>query len=343
MPDARFYDSLGPISLADLARRTGAAAPDAAAGSIALEQVAPVARANASSVSFLADRRYLADLRITKAAACFVTAQLAGEAPPGCVPLIVAAPQAAYVTAAMLLHRPKVFIPEGGLIHSSAELEEDVSLGAGVVIGPGARIGRGTIIGSYAVIGPGVAIGRDCAIGPHASIGFALLGDRVKVFSGARIGEAGFGVAPGPAGLIDVPQLGRAIIQDGVTIGAGSCIDRGAWDDTVVGEDSKLDNLVHIGHNTQIGRRCLFAAYTGISGSVTIGDGVAFGGRAGVADHVVIGAGASIAAAAGVMKDVPPGEVWGGSPARPLRRWMRETAWIAKMAHARPGEKGGGS
>jgi UDP-3-O-[3-hydroxymyristoyl] glucosamine N-acyltransferase len=229
------------------------------------------------------------------------------------------------------------------LVDDDAMLESAVTLGEGVVVGPGAEIGRGSVIGPYSVIGPGVTLGRNCHIGSHVSIGFAMIGDRVRILSGARIGEAGFGVAPSREGPIDIPQLGRVIIQDNVTIGAGSCVDRGAWDDTVIGEGSKLDNLVHVGHNVRLGRNCLLAAYTGISGSVIVGDNVSFGGRAGVADHVTIGDGASIAAAAGVMKNVPPGEVWGGSPARPVRRWMRETAWLARMAHTRTGQGGAGN
>jgi UDP-3-O-[3-hydroxymyristoyl] glucosamine N-acyltransferase len=136
--------------------------------------------------------------------------------------------------------------------------------------------------------------------------------------------------------MVDVPQLGRVILQDGVSVGACSCIDRGAWDDTVVGENTKIDNLVQIAHNVRIGRNCLLAAFTGISGSVVIGDGAMFGGRAGVADHLQVGAGAKIGAAAAVMRDVPAGETWAGQPARPLRNWLREIAWLGRAAGRSP-------
>jgi UDP-3-O-[3-hydroxymyristoyl] glucosamine N-acyltransferase len=123
-----------------------------------------------------------------------------------------------------------------------------------------------------------------------------------------------------------------------VTVGANSCIDRGAFGDTSVGENTKIDNLVHIAHNVSLGRNCVLAAYTGISGSTTVGDGVQFGGKAGVADHLSIGSGAGIGAAASVFKNVPAGEVWTGFPARPIKRWMRETAWLSRQA----GDKGSG-
>ncbi len=207
------------------------------------------------------------------------------------------------------------------------------------MVGAGARIGAGTSIGPNSVIGPGVAIGRNCRLGANVAISHALIGDRVQILSGAVIGEAGFGVGASKSGVIDMPQLGRAIIQDGVTVGACSCIDRGAWEDTVVGENTKIDNLVQIAHNVRLGRNCVLAAHTGISGSVTVGDGAQFGGRAGIADHLDIGAGARIAAAAGVMKDVPAGETWAGAPARQLRRFMRETAWLARKAHSRAGDE----
>ena len=190
------------------------------------------------------------------------------------------------------------------------------------------------------VIGPGVQIGRDCRIGPHASIGFALIGDRVRILAGARIGEPGFGAAWSKDGPVDIPQLGRVILQDGVTVGANTCIDRGAYADTVIGENSKIDNLVQIGHNCIIGRNALMAAHTGISGSVTVGDNVMFGGRAGVGDHITIGEGARIAAGGGVLADVPAGETWSGYPAKPIRQSLREAVWLAKQAAGKTRDKG---
>ncbi|MDQ0463027.1 UDP-3-O-[3-hydroxymyristoyl] glucosamine N-acyltransferase [Caulobacter ginsengisoli] len=339
MPDARFFESLGPVALGDLATLAGAASPPPQVADRRIERAATLAGAGPGDVAFVTNRKHLAELKASKAGACFVPADLADEVPDGCVALVTRIPQGAWSQAANTLHRPIGHAGEGPAVHPSARLEDDVVVSFGAVIGAGAEIGRGTRIGPGAVIGPGVAIGRDCVIGARAVIGFALIGDRVKIYSGAAIGEAGFGATAGPGGVIDIPQLGRVILQDGVTIGANSCVDRGAWDDTVVGENTKLDNLVHIAHNVRVGRNCVMAAYTGISGSVTIGDGVAFGGRAGVADHVTIGDGAQIAAAAGLFRDVPAGETWAGVPAQPSRDWFRELAWIRKsMKQSRKGD-----
>lgn len=340
MPDPRFYEALGPATLAELAATTGATLADPAMGARLLTGVAPLGSAKAGDLAYLGDRRYADALHSTGAGACLVRSADAERVPAGCVALVCPQPQVGYARAAARLYRPRSHLAEAPAVHPEAEIEAGVHIAQGAVVGPGARLGAGTVIGPGAVVGPGVSIGRGCRVGANAVIGFALIGDRVIVHAGTVIGEPGFGVAGDRAGAVDVPQLGRVILQDGVTIGACSCIDRGAWDDTVIGENTKIDNLVQIAHNVRIGRNCVLAAHTGISGSVTVGDGAMFGGRAGVADHIEIGAGARIGAAAAVMKSVPARQTWAGAPARPLRSWLRESAWLARAAHGRPDLKG---
>jgi len=333
MPDPRFFENLGPVTLGELAELTGAELAQPMAAGRPVRSVAILSQAGPETVTFLADRKHVEGLEALEAA-CFVQAKNADILPPGCVALVTPHPQAAYAVTAQRLHRARSLAP-GPAIAEDVELEDGVVLAPGVILGAGVRVGRGTRIGGGAVIGPGVAIGRDGLISANVSISCALIGDRVKVLAGAVIGEAGFGATASPSGLIDIPQLGRVILQDGVTIGANSTVDRGAFDDTILGENTKIDNLVQIAHNVRVGRNCVMAAHTGISGSVTIGDGCQLGGRVGIADHVTIGDGARLAAAAGVMHDIPAGETWGGFPAQPMRGWMRETAWLRKMSSRR--------
>lgn len=340
MPDPRFFLSHGPLTLGELAALTGARLVDAGSVDRRISGVAPLDQAGPDEIAFLGDRKHIASLRASRAGACFVPEAALDEVPASCIALVSGRPHGDWAKAASTLHIPIPFECGVDAIHPSARLEDGVAIAPHVTIGAEARIGRGTRIGPGAVIGPGVTIGRNCEIGANATVGFALIGDRVRLYAGARIGEAGFGATAGDGGVADVPQLGRVILQDGVTIGANSCVDRGAFDDTVVGENTKVDNQVHIAHNVRVGRNCVMAAYTGISGSVVIGDGCAFGGRAGVADHVTIGAGARIGAAAGVFRDIPAGETWGGFPAQPMKSWLRETAWLARMARRNKGDRG---
>ena len=255
--------------------------------------------------------------------------------------LCVRAPYHAFVTVARTLFadalRPSSLfeakgVAAGAYVHPTARLENGVTIDPAAVIGPRAEIGAGTVINAGAVIGPGVRIGRDCAIGPHVSIIHALIGDRVIVHPGCRIGQDGFGYVMGAKGHSKVPQIGRVIIQDDVEIGANTTIDRGAIRDTVIGEGTKIDNLVQVGHNTQIGRHCVVVARTGISGSVTLGDFVVLAAGSGVKDHVTIGEGAQIGAVSNVYNDVPAGARWAGIRAKPVGEWMREMASLERLA-----------
>jgi UDP-3-O-[3-hydroxymyristoyl] glucosamine N-acyltransferase len=327
MPDPRFFDSLPALSVAELAERVGGEL--VRGGDRQVSAVAPLGSAGAGDVAFMGDRKFVAALGQTLAGCVILPAAAVEVAPPGTALIISEEPQAAWARASLTFHRA---VPLTEADRDQAAEDDTVVFGPGVVIGTGARIGRGTRIGANSVIGPGVQIGRDCVIGYNVSVGFALIGDRVSLLSGVRIGEAGFGAARSKAGPVDVPQLGRVILQDGVTVGANSCIDRGAYDDTVVGENTKIDNLVMIAHNCVIGRNCLLAAHTGISGSCTVGDNVIFGGQAGIGDHIRIGEGARVAGGAGVLADIPAGETWSGYPAKPIRQSLREAVWLAKQA-----------
>lgn len=333
MPDPRFFETLAPIGVGALAERIGGEV--LRGGDREIAGVAPLAEAGPRDLAFLSDRKMKSALAGTGAGCVVVSAAMAEAAPADAAVIVSPEPQAAWARASMLLHRARTL----DAACSAAEAFEDdsVVLEPGVVLGEGVRIGRGSRICANAVIGPGVQIGRDCVIGAGTTLAFALLGDRVRILAGARIGEAGFGAAASRTGPVDIPQLGRVILQDGVSVGAGTCIDRGAFGDTVIGENTKIDNLCQIGHNCVLGRNCLMAAHTGISGSVTVGDGVMFGGKAGLGDHLTVGDGARVAAGAGVLSDIPAGETWSGYPARPLRQFLRETVWLAKQASRKGG------
>jgi UDP-3-O-[3-hydroxymyristoyl] glucosamine N-acyltransferase len=284
--------------------------------------------------------KYGAAFAATHAGLCLTTEKFAVSAPRGVGVLVTPTPYRAFVTVAQKLFpgamRPSSLfeasgVAAGALVHPTARLESGVVVDPAAVIGPRAEIGAGTVVGPAAVIGPDVRVGRDCVIGAGCTIVHALIGDRVIVHAGTRIGQDGFGYVPGAAGHGKVPQVGRVIIMDGAEIGANSCIDRGAIRDTVIGEGTKIDNLVQIAHNVEIGRHCVLAAHTGISGSCTIGDYVMMGGRVGITDNVTIGAGAMIAAGSGVMSNIPPGEKWGGSPAQPAREWLKANAALRRL------------
>jgi UDP-3-O-[3-hydroxymyristoyl] glucosamine N-acyltransferase len=310
-----------------------------------IDGIAPLETAGPNDLAFIDQPRFERHLASTQAGVCLATERFADRLPAGVNVLVAKNPYSSFVSVAHALFpqslRPSsLFEAEGvasdAMIHPTARLESGVTVEAGAVIGPRAEIGAGTMIGPLAVIGPDTCVGRNCTIGAGAVVTHALIGDRVILHSGCRIGQDGYGYHPGPKGLRKVPQVGRVIIQDDVEIGANSTVDRGSMRDTVIGEGSKIDNLVQIAHNVVIGRHCIIVSLTGISGSVTIGDRAMLGGQVGIADNLSIGEGAQIAAQAGVMTDVPDGGRWGGAPAQPLREFFRLQVAMQKLIEKKP-------
>lgn len=339
MPDARFFLTTEALSLADAAAAAGAVLVKDGSG---LVQVAagPDDKDLSSAVVFAENREAAGKLAGRPVKLVLTTETLAQDTAFVAAVGVMSSPRLGFARLAGRLHLEREFSLSAG-VDPSANVAADARIHETAVIGAAASIGAGTVVGPYAVIGPGVVIGDRSHIGAGATVVHAIVGARATILAGARIGQAGFGFIEGPKGPVRVPQLGRVMIGDDVEIGANTTIDRGALDDTVIGDGVKIDNLVQIGHNVRIGRFSILAAHVGVSGSTVIGEGALLGGKVGIADHVTIGDGAQIAAGAGVMRDIGPGEKWGGLPARPFRTWFRETATLAKLASKKKIEDNG--
>jgi UDP-3-O-[3-hydroxymyristoyl] glucosamine N-acyltransferase len=282
-----------------------------------ISNIAPLDTAVAADISFLDKPKFLDALAVTRAGACFISPRFEAQAPPGLAVLVTPEPYRTFVAVTRALFpealRPSSLFGVKGRskdahVHASARLEANVT------------------------VDPLAVIGADAEIGAGVTIQHALIGDRVIIHPGARIGQDGFGYLPTPQGHQKIPQTRRVIVQDDVEIGANSTIDRGSSRDTIIGEGTKIDNLVQIGHNCTIGRHCIITSQTGISGSVKVGDYVMMGGQVGIADHYTIGDGAMLAARSGVITDVPAGARYNGWPAQPARDWLRGVAWLRRMA-----------
>ncbi|MGF9691213.1 UDP-3-O-(3-hydroxymyristoyl)glucosamine N-acyltransferase [Rhizobium sp. 0TCS1.26] len=349
MDNNDFFPPHAGVGLRELAALIGAELADEAHADRIIRSVSPVARAGEGDLCYILSRKHKDELETCKASAILVDAALRPMIPDHIPVLLTSKPSTAFAMAGAFLYPKAARIPpivsDGGIspaayIDPSARLEPDVTVEPMAVIGAGAEIGSGSYIGAGSVIGAGVRIGRDCSVAAGASIVAALIGNNVIIHNGVRIGQDGFGFAPGPRGMLKIVQIGRVIIQDNVEIGANSTVDRGAMDDTVIGEGTKIDNLVQVAHNVRIGRHCAIASGAGIAGSATIGDGVQIGGAVGVNGHITIGDGVQIAAMSGVIASLPPGGRYGGIPARPMPDFMRDVAEMMARSDERAKKRG---
>ena len=330
--NAQFFSRTGPHPLAVVAQAACGAAPEL---DLLIEGMAPLQVAGPNEVSFLDNRRLASALkRRWPVLSSYIPICRRGCQRELC-PFSLTEPHVGWAHVAALFHPVPPVAPgihPSAIVAESAVVDPSTEVGPMCVIEAGAEIGPGCRIGPCVVIGSGVVIGRDCKIGAHASLSYALLGARVYVYPGARIGQEGFGFALTKSGFLTAPQLGRVVLEDDVEVGANTTIDRGSARDTVIGAGSRLDNLVQIGHNVVLGRCCIIVAQAAIAGSTILEDFVQVGGQAALDGHLKIGRGARIGAQAGVMRDVPSGVDVAGSPAQPKREFFRQVATLMRLA-----------
>ncbi len=337
MADPRFFNNAGPFSLKEIAELTGAeiAGDISDSGKFLLYDAAPLDKAAGDQLSFLDNTKYIEALKDSKAGACFIHPKHTKYAPVGMTLLVTPEPYNAFALAAQKFYpvkRRKGHISPGAFIAPSAKIGRDCIIEFGSFIGENAEIAHNCIIGAGAVIEAGVAIGAGSSIGAGSTLSHCLVGENVIIHRNVNIGQDGFGFALGKGGHVKVPQLGRVIIGNDVEIGSCTCIDRGSAGDTVIGEGTKIDNLVQIGHNVTVGKYSIIVSQVGVAGSTNIGAGVIIGGQAGISGHLKIGNGARLAARSGVMTDIPDGASYGGSPAVPVKDWHRQTVAISRIA-----------
>lgn len=321
------------LTVADIAASVGGEFPPEAAG-ITIGGPAALADAQAGEISFYAHPRYAAELRATRASAVLVPRDFAGETSAVCIRVDNPSGAFARVTESFI---PAAVVDEPG-IHPSAVVHEgvcvapDASVGECAVVMPGAVVGSRSVVGAGSYVGRGARIGADCLLHPHAVLREGcVLGDRVILHSGTVIGSDGFGYDTRDGRHHKIAQSGIVVVGNDVEIGANTTVDRARFGRTVIGDGTKIDNLVMIAHNVVIGRHCIICAQVGIAGSAEIGNYVILAGQAGIVGHIKIGDGAIIGAQSGVSNDIGPKERVVGSPPRPGGEWKRTVVRIDRL------------
>lgn len=333
-----FFHREGPFSLEDIAafvKGQISRAPDPKAP---ICDVKALDEAGEGDISFFENRKYLAQLGSTKGSACLIADAFLDRVPQSMACIVVPQPYHAFAMALRLFYPSALASRTAEMAHGEPPIHPSARIGAGVriepnvVVGPEAVVGDGTILAAGALVGYRCIVGKGCYVGPAVSLTHAIIGDRVIIHAGARLGQDGFGFAMGREGHLKVPQIGRVVVSDDVEIGANTTIDRGALKDTRIGQGTKIDNLVQIGHNVVIGRHCILVGQCGIAGSTVLEDFAVLGGQAGVAGHLTVGKGAQLAGNSASMHSIPAGERWAGSPAKKMESFARELAAVKRLA-----------
>ncbi len=323
-----------PLSLAEVARAVGGRV--VGDGEVRVSGIASLDRATATDLSFLASPKYAPQLTSCAAGGVLVTPELA-DAPGRCANRIVVPKPHEAMLALLprfyrLPERPFAGVHPTAVVAADAAIDPDACVEAFAVVGSRAQVAAGAWVGPHCVISEGVRVGASTRLVSHVTLYPGTeVGERCLLHAGVRIGSDGFGFVFHDGQHRKIPHVGRCVVGNDVEIGANSTVDRGSIDATVIGDGTKIDNLVHVGHNVRVGRLCLFAAGVMIAGSARIEDGVVLAGQVGVAGHLTIGAKAVITAQAGVISDVPAGETWGGFPARPHKDAMRGYGAVSKL------------
>lgn len=333
MSRTQFFDKKFEfLTIAQILEITGATLASETDQSQKISDIAILEKASASEISFLHSGPYADKFQASKAGFCFAEEKYLSKAPAGMIVFLHKNPYFAYSRiAASFYQEKKVEYAGEKLIHPSAQIGENTIIAPNAYIGKNVKIGKNCYVGPNASVMDNCIIGDNCNINAGAVISFAIIGDNCSFFNGAKIGQDGFGFAHHQGVNHKIIQLGIVEIANSVEIGANSCIDRGAVENTSIGEGTKIDNLVQIGHNVVIGKSTVIAGCTAIAGSTKIGNFVQIGGKSSISGHISIGDGAKIAGMSGVMRDVEPMQVLAGIPALPIRQWHKVNSKLAQM------------
>ena len=334
MVDPRFYKNNGPFSLKQIAEICNASLVDETKSDVMINDIASIFKGGEGEISFFFDKKKKEAAANIKTTACVTSKDFASLIPQDVIVLLSDNPHDSFVKLnyamySEILSEPKIC--ETAKIAKTAKIGQNCYIGDYVVIGENVEIGDNCYLEPNCVIAEGCKLGNDCRIGSCANIMHSIIGNNVYIYGGARIGWDGFGFQTVQGQHKRIPQLGRVIIGNDVEVGANACIDRGALDDTIIGDGCRIDNVVQVAHNDVLGQGCILVALTGIAGSCNFGDYVVVGGQAGFADHLNIGSQAQIGAKSGVMRDVEAGTAVMGIPAIGFRDFMKQTATIQKM------------